>query len=69
MLRAGYFTGTKATGTDVDPSNLTGDESANALDIRFPGAFRFQVGVANVKSTALAFAAHFAQIGHRYYLL
>lgn len=39
---------TKATGADVDAFNFALNDSAHALDIRFPFAFGLQVRVADI---------------------
>jgi hypothetical protein len=58
------FTGTQATGADVDSFYLTLDESFNALDVGFPGAFGLQVRVADIHAGGFAFATDFAYVGH-----
>ena len=68
-LRTGNFTRAQATGADIHTSDLTFNQSAYALDVRLPGPFGLQMGVADIKSTAFPFAADFAQIGHQLHLL
>ena len=68
-LRTGNFTGAQATGADIHTSDLTFNQSAYALDVGLPGPLGFQMGMANIKSTAFPFAADFAQIGHQLHLL
>jgi hypothetical protein len=58
------FTGTQATGADVNSFDLTVNKGFNALDVGFPGALGFQVRVADIHTGGFAFAADFAYVGH-----
>ena len=46
---------TQAARADVDTFDLTVNNSADTLDVRLPGTFRLQVGVADVVAGQLAF--------------
>jgi hypothetical protein len=58
------FTGTQATGAHVDSLYFTLNEGFYALDVWFPGAFGFQVRVADIHAGGFAFATDFAYVGH-----
>lgn len=49
---------TQAARADVDTFDLTVNNSADTLDVRLPGTFRLQVGVADVVAGQLAFCTN-----------
>ena len=51
---------TQAARADVDTFDLTVNNSADTLDVRLPGTFRLQVGVADVVAGQLAFCTKLA---------
>ena len=55
---------TQAARADVDTFDLTVNNSADTLDVRLPGTFRLQVGVADVVAVQLAFCTKLANICH-----
>ena len=55
---------TQAARADVDTFDLTVNNSADTLDVRLPGTFRLQVGVADVVARELTFVADFANMCH-----
>lgn len=60
---------TQAARADVDTFDLTVNNSADTLDVRLPGTFRLQVGVADVVAGQLAFCTKLANICHVLHLL
>ena len=60
---------TQAARADVDTLDLTVNNSADTLDVRLPGTFRLQVGVADVVAGQLAFCTKLANICHVLHLL
>ena len=54
------FAGTKATGADVDALDFAVDDSAHALNVRFPFAFSFEVRVTDVHARHRALLTNFA---------
>ena len=63
------FPGAQATGANIQTSDFTFHQSADALNVRFPSPFGFKVGMADIKSAAFTFSADFTQIGHQLHLL
>ena len=63
------LTRTQAARADVDTFDLTVNNSADTLDVRLPGTFRLQVGVADVVAGQLAFCTKLANICHVLHLL
>ena len=59
-----YFAGTKAASADVDTFYFAVYDSAYSLDVRFPGSFCFQMGMADVHAGHHSFAANFAIVCH-----
>ena len=55
---------TQAARADVDTFDLTVNNSADTLDVRLPGTFRLQVGVADVVASEFSFTADFADRCH-----
>ena len=55
---------TQAARADVDTFDLTVNNSADTLDVRLPGTFRLQVGVADVVAGKLTLIADFANMCH-----
>ena len=60
---------TQAARADVDALHFTVNHCADALDVRLPGTFRLQVGVADVVAGQLAFCTKLANICHVLHLL
>ena len=58
------FTGTKATSANINSFYFAVDDSADTLDIRFPGFFRFQVGMADIHAAHCSFTTDFAKVCH-----
>ena len=63
------LTRTQAARADIDTFNLTVNDSANTLNVRFPGTSRLQMGMADVVAGQLAFCADFTYMCHVLHLL
>lgn len=60
---------TQAARADVDTFDLTVNNSADTLDVRFPSTFRLQVGMADVVTRQLTLCTNFANTCHVLHLL
>ena len=63
------LTGTQAARADVDAFDLTVNNSADTLDVRFLSTFRLQVGMADVVTGQLTLCTNFANTCHVLHLL
>ena len=63
------FTGTQATGANVDTFYRTINNCSYLLNVRFPSAFRMSIGMADVTTSLNTFAANFANGCHESHLL
>ena len=64
-----YLAGTQAACANVDMFYLTLNNSANTLDVRLPGTFCLQVGVADVVARKLTLSANFTYMCQCVHLL
>lgn len=64
-----YFAGTEAAGADVNAFDFAVYDSAYSLDVRLPGSFGFQMGMADIHARYGTFTADFAIICHGLHLL
>ena len=61
--------GTQAARADIDTFYLAVNNSADTLDVRFPGTLRLEMGMADVVARQLTFCTNFANTCHVLHLL
>ena len=66
-MRTGDFTGAQATSANVYTFNFSINDRFYSLDIRFPGSGNVSVGMADIVTGHLTFAAYFTYICHLRY--
>lgn len=64
-----YFMRTKATSADIHSLDLSVNQYANSLDVRFPGSLCFQMGMGYIESRSGSLAANFTIVSHVLHLL